>query len=210
MLLHVFVVGYFIFSVSQHALVTFIQQTSMYQYTLTENLHRVAEDKQETVGSSSTEPKDVCEYNEKEGENLESERRLFIDERSCMSEQLQRGKYVDVQGIQGGSVPTESTASDNQEIQKRAQMKSEQLTMTLDDIHASDYMKLIKVQEATCDDDDYQSLLTRGSPSDDHEPDYDYTSSLENIYQPLLMENDTKGSRDSIYQALFSGPDPQT
>ena len=227
-----------------------MQQTPIYiSTTLTESLHRAAEDKQETVKTSSTEPNTstVREWNN--GENLEREQKLFMDERSCMTEQFQGGKYVDVQGIQGASVSMMSTAADYQKIQKRvpmktesiagadqalqkraemiteptavgnqalkrrAQMKSKQLTVTLDNIHqndTSDYMKLIKAREDTCDDDDYQPLLTRDSPSDDHEPDYDYTSSLENIYQPLLMDNDTKGSRDSIYQALFSGPDPQT
>ena len=129
-----------------------------------------------------------------------------------MKKQLKGGNvYVDAPVIQGGSVPTEPTAADNPILQEKAQMKSELLTMTLDDNDTSDYMKLIKAREDTCDDDDYQPLLTRDSPSDDHEPDYDYTSSLENIYQPLLMENvkGSKGSCDSVYQALFSGPHQQ-
>ena len=166
--------------------------------------------------ATSTELKARWEHNnKKEDENWKCVGQLVSGTTTNLKEHLKGGNvYVDAPGIQGGSVPTESRAGDNQEIQKRAQMKSEQLTMTLDDIHhndTSDYMKLIKVQEAACDDDDYQSLLIRGSPSDDHEPDYDYTSRLENIYQPLLMENvkGSKGSCDSVYQTLFSGPHPQ-
>ena len=74
-----------------------------------------------------------------------------------------------------------------------------------------DYMKLIKTPEeflGAASASDYQKLHLRDSPTTS-EPDYDYTSSFENDYQPLLLAN-VKGlsnSRDSIYQALFSSPD---
>ena len=74
-----------------------------------------------------------------------------------------------------------------------------------------DYMKLIKTPEGflgAASASEYQKLHIRNSPTTS-EPDYDYTSSFENDYQPLLLA-DVKGlsnSRDSIYQALFSSPD---
>ena len=75
-----------------------------------------------------------------------------------------------------------------------------------------DYMKLIKTPEGFLDGasgNEYQKLQLRDSPTGTSDPDYDYTSSFENDYQPLLLAN-VKGlsnSRDSIYQALFSSPD---
>ena len=73
-----------------------------------------------------------------------------------------------------------------------------------------DYMKLIKTPEGflgAASGSEYQKLQMRDSATSD--PDYDYTSSFENDYQPLQLAN-VKGlsnSRDSIYQALFSSPD---
>ena len=81
----------------------------------------------------------------------------------------------------------------------------------LTDLDANDYMMLIKTQQEP--EQDYQSLQTKDSPSDT-DPDYDYTSSWEeeeeDSYQPLLMESikPVKYSRDSMYQTLFSYPDP--
>ena len=94
-------------------------------------------------------------------------------------------------------------------IDEKVEKPGAQLDDTMAD--TSDYMKLIKTPEGFMDapsTSDYQKLLKRDSPSTS-EPDYDYTSSSENIYQPLLLDN-MKGisnSRDSIYQALFSSPD---
>jgi hypothetical protein len=74
-----------------------------------------------------------------------------------------------------------------------------------------DYMKLIKTPEGfagAASASEYQKLHLRDSPTTS-DPDYDYASSLENDYQPLLLAN-VKGlsnSRDSIYQALFASPD---
>lgn len=74
-----------------------------------------------------------------------------------------------------------------------------------------EYMKLIKTPEGflgAVSANDYQKLHLCNSPTTS-DPDYDYTSSFENDYQPLLLAN-VKGlsnSRDSVYQALFSSPD---
>lgn len=74
-----------------------------------------------------------------------------------------------------------------------------------------DYMKLIKTPEGfagAASASEYQELHFHDSPTTS-DPDYDYASSLENDYQPLLLAN-MKGlssSHDSIYQALFSSPD---
>ena len=53
----------------------------------------------------------------------------------------------------------------------------------------NDYMTLIKTYQADCDADDYQSLQPRDEPLFVAKPDDDSTSSSENDYQPLLLEN---------------------
>ena len=74
----------------------------------------------------------------------------------------------------------------------------------------NDYMTLIKTYQADCDADDYQSLQPRDEPLFVAKPDDDSTSSSENEYQPLLLENvkDISNSCDSSYQILFYCPDP--
>lgn len=81
-------------------------------------------------------------------------------------------------------------------------------------METGDYMELIKTPEGfsgAASGNEYQKLLhLRDSPRTS-DPDYDYTSSHENDYQPLLLAS-MKGlsnSRNSIYQALFSSPDEQ-
>lgn len=78
----------------------------------------------------------------------------------------------------------------------------------LTDLDPNDYMMLIQTQREP--EQDYQSLQSKDSPSKT-DPDYDYTSSWEDSYQPLLLESiePVKHSRDSTYQTLFSHPCPQ-
>ena len=74
----------------------------------------------------------------------------------------------------------------------------------------NDYMMLIKSQlESEHDANDYQSLQSRNQLSGT-DPDYNYTNSLEDNYQPLLLESiePIKHSRDSTYQILFPHPHP--
>ena len=73
----------------------------------------------------------------------------------------------------------------------------------------NDYMTLIKTYQVDCDADDYQSLQPRDKPLFVAKPDDDSTSSSENDYQPLLLENmKDSNSCDSSYQTLFYCPDP--
>ena len=78
----------------------------------------------------------------------------------------------------------------------------------LTDLDTNDYMMLIKSQQVS--EHDYQSLQFEDSPTDT-DPDYDYTSSWEDTYQPLLLESikPVKHSCDSTYQTLFSHPYPK-
>ena len=73
----------------------------------------------------------------------------------------------------------------------------------------NDYMTLIKTYQVDCDADDYQSLQPRDEPLFVAKPDDDSTSSSENDYQPLLLENmKDSNSCDSSYQTLSYCPDP--
>ena len=168
-----------------------------------------AKEKLEVMGVSPMESKIGQGHKDKKQDG--SERTSATDIAACLTKELQGGnRHL---GAKGHSVSTEDV--DYQPILIRAPMSSSKQLTTTNESHQNDtsgYMRLIKTQRVTCNElDDYQPLLARGSPSE-CEPDYDYADSLENIYQPLLLDNvkDGKGSCDSIYQALFSCPDQQT
>ena len=103
----------------------------------------------------------------------------------------------------------ERKAPKNWSRNEKVEESDAQLDSTITE--TGDYMKLIKTPEGflgAVSGSEYQKLQMRDSATIS-DPDYDYTSSFENDYQPLLLAN-VKGlsnSRDSIYQALFSSPD---
>ena len=115
--------------------------------------------------------------------------------------------------------PQKTTVADYARVEKKAPKcssrdeKVEGADAHLDSTitETGDYMKLIKTPEGfagAASASEYQKLHLRDSPTTS-DPDYDYISSLEDDYQPLMLAN-VKGlsnSRDSIYQALFSSPD---
>ena len=115
--------------------------------------------------------------------------------------------------------PQKTTVADYARVEKKVPKRwSRDEKIEGADVHldstvteTGDYMKLIKTPEGfarAASASEYQKLHLRDSPTTS-DPDYDYISSLEDDYQPLMLAN-VKGlsnSRDSIYQALFSSPD---
>lgn len=172
-----------------------------------------ATDKEKAVGFSQLIKKAVKQHRIKQ-ERREQESSKSINN----TPQPLQGQFITSEVQCKDPIDVSSLSADYEQVKRKGELAHRSTCLDRDlvkpseQLETSDYMTLIGTQEGVSSD--YQSLKLRDelSTTESYYAVQDsMSSSSENDYQPLLLANmkETSSSRDSLYQTLFSYPDPQ-